>query len=42
MTQPRYETGDARYKWLNSMVTAAEGRIVSGTVEYQVFALAHG
>ena len=42
MTQPRYETGDARYKWLNSVIAAAEGRVVSSAVEYQVFELVHG
>ena len=42
MTQPRYETGDARYKWLNRIVAVAEGRIVPGAIEYQVFELANG
>jgi hypothetical protein len=42
MTQPRYETGDARYKWLNSVIAAAEGCVVSSAVEYQVFELVHG
>jgi len=37
MTQPRYETGDARYSWLNRIVAVAEGRIVPGAIEYQVF-----
>ena len=30
MTQPRCETGDARYKWLNRVAAVAEGRVVSG------------
>jgi len=42
MTQPRYETGDARYKWLNRVIAVAEGRVVSSAVEYQVFELVHG
>lgn len=42
MTQPRYETGDARYQWLNSVMAVAEGRLASSAVEYQVFALVHG
>jgi hypothetical protein len=42
MTQPRYETGDARYKWLNKVIAVAEGRVVSSAVEYQVFELMHG
>jgi hypothetical protein len=40
MTQPRFETGDARYAWLNRIVAVGEGRIVPGAVEYQVFELA--
>jgi hypothetical protein len=42
MTQPRYETGDARYKWLNRVMAVAEGRVVPSAVEYQVFELVHG
>jgi hypothetical protein len=42
MTQPRYETGDALYKWVNSVMAVAEGRLASSAVEYQVFALVHG
>ena len=42
MTQPRCETGDARYKWINSVIAIAEGRVVSGNVEYQVFAVVNG
>lgn len=37
MTQPRFETGDARYAWLNSVVAVAEGRARPGAVEYRVF-----
>ncbi|MCP3982929.1 MAG: DUF3237 domain-containing protein [bacterium] len=37
MTQPRYETGDPRYAWLNRVVAVAEGRVLAGAVEYRVF-----
>ena len=42
MTQPRFETGDERYKWLNSVVAVAEGRIAPSAVEYRVFELVNG
>jgi len=42
MTQPRFETGDARYKWLNRVMAVAEGRLASNAVEYQVFELVNG
>jgi hypothetical protein len=42
MTQPRFETGDARYSWLNRIVAVSEGRLVPSAAEYQVFALVHG
>ena len=38
MTQPRFETGDERYKWLNRIVAVAQGRVQPGAVEYEVFA----
>lgn len=37
MTQPRFETGDARYAWLNGVVAVAEGRALPSAVEYRVF-----
>lgn len=37
MTQPRFETGDPRYGWLNSAVAVAEGRICPSAVEYRVY-----
>ena len=40
-TQPRFETGDARYAWLNQVVAVAQGRVCHGRVEYQVFACAN-
>ena len=43
MTNPRYETGDARYKWLNRVMSVAEGRLAQGgAVEYRVFELVNG
>jgi hypothetical protein len=38
MTQPRFETGDERYSWLNDVVAVAEGRAIAGGVEYLVYA----
>ena len=37
MTQPRFETGDERYTWINQIVAVAEGRILPQGVEYRVF-----
>jgi hypothetical protein len=42
MTQPRFETGDSRYVWLNDLVAVAEGRIRAGAVEYRVYACQPG
>jgi hypothetical protein len=36
MTQPRFETGDPRYSWLNSVVAVAQGRVLRSAVEYRV------
>lgn len=36
-TQPRFETGDPRYRWLNQVVAVAEGRVMGGRVEYKVY-----
>ena len=36
-TAPRFETGDERYAWLNSMVTIGEGRLLPNAVEYRVY-----
>jgi len=41
-TSPRFETGDPRYTWLNSVVAVAEGRVLPGAVEYRVYNLANG
>jgi len=30
-----------RYKWLNRVIAVAEGRLVSGNVEYRVFEVVH-
>ncbi|MDJ0851057.1 MAG: DUF3237 domain-containing protein [Myxococcota bacterium] len=37
MTQPRFETGDERYAWLNRVVAVAEGRMLPAGVEYKVY-----
>ena len=37
MTQPRFETGDERYAWLNRVVAVGEGRVLPGAVEYRVY-----
>jgi hypothetical protein len=37
MTQPRFETGDERYAWLNRVVAVAEGRLLPNAVEYRVY-----
>ncbi len=37
MIQPRFETSDARYSWLNRAVTIGAGRFVPKAVEYQIF-----
>ena len=42
MTQPRFETGDKRYEWLNRVVAVAEGRACRHGVEYRVFELVNG
>ncbi|MCP4037275.1 MAG: DUF3237 domain-containing protein [bacterium] len=39
MTQPRFETGDSRYEWLNRVVAVAEGRVLPNAVEYRVYQL---
>lgn len=37
-TQPRFETGDERYEWLNRVVAIGEGRVLPSAVEYRIFA----
>jgi hypothetical protein len=37
MTQPRFETGDPRYAWLNSSVAVSQGRVLPNAVEYRVY-----
>jgi hypothetical protein len=36
-TQPRFETGDPRYAWLNAVVAVGEGRLLPNAVEYRVY-----
>ena len=42
MTQPRFETGDPRYAWLNRVVAVAEGRVLPNAVEYHVYQVVNG
>jgi len=42
MTQPRFETGDPRYAWLNQVVAVAEGRLLPNAVEYRVYHVVNG
>ena len=37
-SQPRFETGDERYRWLNRVIAVGQGRVLPNRVEYQVFA----
>ncbi|HEX2796006.1 MAG TPA: DUF3237 domain-containing protein [Immundisolibacter sp.] len=39
ITQLRFETGNARYQWLNHTLAVGEGRVVPGGIEYQVYEL---
>jgi hypothetical protein len=41
ITQPHFETGDERYRWLNRIVAVAEGRASPKAVEFQVYELVH-
>ena len=36
---PRMQTGDERYDWVNNIFCVAQGRLVPGKVEYEVFQL---
>jgi hypothetical protein len=36
-TQPRYETGDERYAWMNRIVAIAEGKVGPSRVAYRVY-----
>ena len=36
-TQPRMQTGDSRYSWVNNIFCVAQGRLRKGRVEYDVF-----
>ena len=41
MAQVQFETGDARYAWLNETLAVAEARETAAGVEYQLYALSH-
>jgi uncharacterized protein DUF3237 len=36
-TNPRFETGDPRYAWVNTTFFVGEGRMIPGGVEYRVW-----
>ena len=36
-TSPRFETGDERYRWLNSVLFVGRGRLVPDAVEYEIY-----
>ena len=39
VTQPRFETGDPRYSWLNATVAIGEGRVAAGrAIQYNIYA----
>jgi hypothetical protein len=38
-TTPRFETGDARYAWLNGVIAVTNGRRIEGGGEYHVFGI---
>lgn len=38
-TNPRMQTGDERYSWVNNIFCVAQGRLLPGKVEYEVFQL---
>jgi feruloyl esterase len=38
-TQPRFETGDPRYAWLNSVVAVAQGKVGPQRVDYRLYQL---
>ena len=38
-TVPRFETGDERYAWLNSIQAVGHGTTAKGTVTYDVYGL---
>jgi hypothetical protein len=42
VTQPRFETGDERYAWVNSVMAVAEGRTLPNAVEYRIFEVVSG
>ena len=42
MTAPRFETGDERYAWLNDLVCVAEGKRLTESVAYRVYAVVNG
>ena len=40
-TNPRLETGDERYSWVNQTLFIGEGRVIPARVEYRVYRVAN-
>ena len=40
-TNPRLQTGDERYKWVNNLFCVGQGRLLPGQVEYNVYQVVH-
>lgn len=40
--QIQFETGDARYQWLNTTLAVAEGRETGTTIQYRAFEMVSG
>lgn len=38
-TQPRFETGDERYAWLNRTIAIGQGRVIPQGVQYRMFSV---
>ena len=36
-SQPRFESGSEKYAWLNNTIAIAQGRLLPGAVQYQVY-----
>ena len=36
-TQPRFESGSEKYAWLNNTIAIAQGRLLPGAIQYQVY-----
>lgn len=39
MTQPRFETGDSRYQWLNHLTVVGQGKTLPNAVAYRLYSV---